>query len=160
MNSQESYLLQLIQKVEQLEGSMNQLEQIKKSQNQFTAQVSITEQQLIRLHNTSLVHADRLEGVVLDFKQTTENIPRRIPKSITIKLEKGSFLEIARSLLLLFFLSLTIVISARWVQYRYFDTYKNAWETVYQENNRNSQRYLDKKLNEFKNKTFWQKLKK
>ncbi len=160
MNSHESYLLQLIQKVEQLEGSMNQLEQIKNSQNKFIAQISITEQQLIRLHNTLLINADRLEGVVLDFKQTTENIPKRIPKSIIIKLEKGSFLEIAKSLLLLFFLSLTIFISARWAQYRYFDTYKNAWETVYQENNRNGQRYLDQRLNEFKNKTFWQKLKK
>lgn len=159
MNSQELYLLKLIQKVEQIEQSMGEFEQIKSRQNKFLAQISKTEQLLNTLLDPASNNILRIEEAMESFEQLTNSIPKRIPKPVVIKLEEGSFIEIAKSLLLLFCLSAALIIGSQWVQFKYFDTYKNTWENVYKENSETSQKYLDKKLNEFKRQSFWQKLK-
>ncbi|TVZ23756.1 hypothetical protein JM84_2710 [Dokdonia sp. Hel_I_63] len=155
MINQESYLLKLIEKTEQLEVSINNLKIQHSNQSILIQQIERLEPTLNRNLKESLSVPEKVEELVKILNQSLDEIPESIPKPIILKLEEGSYKEIVKSTILVFLLFSVFILGINWVKFHFFYPYKQAWDTVYQNNNEKTQNYLDEKLLNAKNDSFW-----
>lgn len=155
MINQESYLLKLIEKTEQLEVSINNLKIQHSNQSRLIHQIERLEPTLNRNLKETLSVPEKVEELVKVLNQSLDAIPESIPKPIILKLEEGSYKEIVKSTILVFLLFSVFILGINWVKFHFFYPYKKAWEIVYQNNNEKTQNYLDEKLLNAKNDSFW-----
>jgi hypothetical protein len=155
MINQESYLLKLIEKTEQLEISINKLKIQDRNQSRLIQQIERLEPTLNRNLKESLSIPVKVEELVKVLNQSLDRIPESIPKPIIFKLDKDSYKEIIKSIILVFLLFSVLVLGMNWVKFHFFHPYKKAWEMVYQDNNKKTQNYLDEELLNAKNDSFW-----
>lgn len=158
MNIQETYLLKLIQKVEHLEKALNDFQGSNKSNNELLQRVDKAEITLTDfISSLSTMRSHNIESIRM-LEELLKSVPKSIPRSFILKIERGSAVEIVKSILILIGICSTVYVISKWIEFNYFDKYKNAWERVYEDNNESTQRYLDRKLNEFENQSFWEKI--
>lgn len=158
MNIQETYLLKLIQKVEHLEKALNNFQGSNKSNNELLQRLDKAEIKLTDfISSLSTMRSHNIESIRM-LEELLKSVPKSIPRSFILKIERGSAVEIVKSFLILIGLCSTVYVSSKWIEFNYFDKYKNAWESVYEDNNESTQHYLDQKLNEFKSQSFWEKI--